>query len=474
MPRDEGKALIYVCGPTVYDEPHLGHARAAVVFDLLRQLLAYSGYRVLYVQNYTDVDDKIIARAAEEDRSPWEVAEAYARLYDDAMKALGVRPPDIGPRATAHIAEMVALIKTLIEKGHAYPAEGNVYFSVASFPAYGRLSGRNVDELLVGGRVEPGPGKRHPLDFALWKAARAGEPSWESPWGPGRPGWHIECSAMSLKYLGPGFDIHGGGEDLIFPHHENEIAQSEAATGRAPFARYWVHNGLVNLGPGKMAKTGRNYVLVREALDRYPPQALRLFLLSAHYRAPLDFHPEALEETVAAYRRVASFWRRAEEELGVTERAGGAAEGRGLGTGRPRGALDSFYQALEDDLDTPAARAFIFEAVLEGNRALDAGRLGVAEEAFTAVREAASFLGLAPARSRAEPLLRSLVELVLELREEARRNREFDRADALRARLKAVGVMVEDTPSGPRWRLEEAVGGGDPRGGGDLRQEAGP
>ena len=291
VPLVDGRVGMYVCGPTVYDEPHLGHARAAVAFDVIRRSFEFLGYRVTYVRNITDVDDKIIARAAEEGRSAMEVAEDYTRAYDEQMAALGVRPPTIAPRATGHILDMITLIGALIERGVAYAVDGgDVYYAVDAFPGYGKLSNRTLEDVRAGERVEPDPRKRNPLDFALWKAAKPGEPSWASPWGAGRPGWHIECSAMSMKYLGTTFDVHGGGLDLIFPHHENEIAQSEAATGE-PFARVWLHNGFVTIAAEKMAKSLKNFVTVRDVLAGYPAPAVRTLLAGAHYRSPIDFTP---------------------------------------------------------------------------------------------------------------------------------------------------------------------------------------
>jgi len=289
VPREAGKAAMYVCGPTVYDSSHVGHMRAAIVFDVLRRYLEFRGFRVRHVQNVTDVEDKIIARAQAEGVPPEQITNRYSDEYQRAAEALNILAPHVEPRATEHIPEMITMIRTLIERGHAYYAEGDVYFDVTTLPEYGKLSGRVLDELKAGARVEPGEFKRHPADFALWKRAKPGEPSWDSPWGKGRPGWHIECSAMSLKYLGMGFDIHGGGDDLIFPHHENEIAQSEAYAGTQPFARYWLHNAMVMTRGEKMSKSMHNYFAIGDALRRYPPEVVRYALVSVHYRKPLDF-----------------------------------------------------------------------------------------------------------------------------------------------------------------------------------------
>src|SRR4030042_788998 len=295
IPLREGRVAMYVCGVTVYDRCHIGPARAAVVFDVIFRFLRLAGYDVTYVRNYTDVDDKIILRANREGVSSREIAERYIREYEEDMDSLGVQRPTVEPRATENIPQIIALVQKLAEKGFAYPVEGDVYFSVEKNPGYGKLSGRELEEMRAGARVEVDERKRNPLDFALWKASKPGEPEWDSPWGPGRPGWHIECSAMSLRYLGESFDIHGGGKDLIFPHHENEIAQSESFTGVKPFVKYWMHNGLVQLGEEKMSKSLGNLVTIKEALKKYSADAIRIFILSSYYRGPLSYSEEALE-----------------------------------------------------------------------------------------------------------------------------------------------------------------------------------
>ena len=323
VPRDQDRVGIYLCGPTVYGEPHIGNLRNVVVFDVLHRHLAASGFQVLFVRNYTDVDDKIINVAGHDPLQAFVVAEHWSRVYDEITAALGVQPPDIAPRASGHIPEMLALIARLVDAGLAYQAGGDVYFAVGKWPEYGRLSGRDPAELLAGARVEVNPDKRDPLDFALWKGAKPGEPTWDSPWGPGRPGWHIECSAMAAKYLGRGFDIHGGGEDLIFPHHENEIAQSEGATGE-PFARYWLHNAFLELKGEKMAKSVGNVVSPRELLARHRGVILRYALLSAHYRSPLEFSEEVLADAGASYDRLATFAINATRALGDPGGSGGS------------------------------------------------------------------------------------------------------------------------------------------------------
>ncbi|HJU01729.1 MAG TPA: cysteine--tRNA ligase, partial [Actinomycetes bacterium] len=339
VPCDQGRVGIYLCGPTVYAEPHIGNLRPVVVFDVLRRHLTASGYQVLYVRNYTDVDDRIIEAAGHDPLEAFVVAERWTRVYEEIVAALGTLPPDIAPRASGHIPEMLELIARLVEAGLAYQAGGDVYFAVAKWPQYGKLSGRDPAELLAGARVEVNPDKRDPLDFALWKGAKPGEPTWDSPWGPGRPGWHIECSAMAGKYLGTGFDIHGGGEDLIFPHHENEIAQSEGATGQ-PFARYWLHNAFLELKGEKMAKSVGNVVSPRELLRRHRGVVLRYALLGAHYRSPLEFSEEVLSDAAASYDRLATFATNAVRALsGAGGGAGGALPPAGEVGAPPTGGI---------------------------------------------------------------------------------------------------------------------------------------
>ena len=436
-PRVPGEVSMYVCGPTVQSAPHVGHGRQAVAFDVIRRYLAWRGYRVTYVTNITDVEDKIIAAAEEQGITTEEVAARATREFLDAYGLLGVLPPDRLLYATAHIDDMIELIARLIDRGHAYAAGGDVYFSVRSFPAYGRLSGRNVDELVAGARVEPGAHKRDPADFALWKASKPGEPAWDSPWGPGRPGWHIECSAMAEHELGFGFDIHGGGLDLLFPHHENEVAQSEAAAGDAPFARYWLHNGMVNLSGEKMAKSTGNIVGLLELLDRYPPIAVRLFYLRAHYRAPIDFSAEALEDAASSVERLWSFRRRVEP--------GGAAP--------DSDAVDAFREAMDDDFSTAGAMAALFDVVRDGNRLADSGEDASAQAA--AYDEICGVLGLAEPEQRLDDVSSALVEMagahgvgatpeaalkaIIAVRSAAREARDWATSDTIRDRLGEIG-----------------------------------
>jgi cysteinyl-tRNA synthetase len=449
-PRTEGEVSMYACGPTVQAAPHVGHGRQAVVFDVIRSYLEWKGFRVNYVTNITDVEDKIIAAAAERGVPTEQVAVEATAQFLDAYGLLGVREPDRLCYATRHIDDMHDVITRLIENGHAYPAGGDVYFAVRSFPGYGKLSGRDPDELVAGARVEPGEGKRDPLDFALWKAAKPGEPSWESPWGPGRPGWHIECSAMAEVELGFGFDIHGGGLDLIFPHHENEIAQSEAAAGDEPFVRYWLHNGMVRLKGEKMAKSTGLVVDLGEVLERYPPRAVRLFYLRAHYRQPIDYSDEAIVDAAASLERLWSFRRRAEP-----------------GEAAPDGAtIERFREAMDHDFNTAEALAALFDIVREGNRLLDAGEdaaaaaaaydeitevLGIAEPAgdLADLRESLIALGGSLGLEAIEP--DQIVSELIARRDAARRDEDWSDADAIRDRLAEAGVILEDGPDGTTW-----------------------
>ncbi len=448
LPRESGKVAMYVCGPTVQAEPHLGHGRAFVVFEMVRRWFAWRGLDVTYVRNVTDVDDKIIRIAAERGVDFDAHAREMTASFHETMDALGLAAPDVEPRATEHIPQIIALIEELVAADHAYPAGGDVYFRVRSHATYGKLSGRNVDDLLVGARIEPGEAKEDPLDFALWKGAKAGEPSWPSPWGAGRPGWHIECSAMAREYLGEGFDIHGGGSDLIFPHHENEIAQSEAATGHA-FAHFWMHNGMLNLGGEKMSKSTGHVISLKEAAASYPAEALWLFYLRAHYRSSLEYSLELLDEAVAAQARLAAFRRR----------AGEAAE-------PDEAYLARFVEAMEDDFNTPEVMSALFDLVREGNTRLDAGDdVGDLAATYDIV---AGIFGLAPVergpaavpnevRALADRLsvegesLDDLMDGLLSARASARADRDWGTADAIRDGLAAAGITLEDTPDGARW-----------------------
>ena len=448
-PLDDGLVRIYVCGPTVQSAPHLGHGRSAVAFDVIRRYLAWKGWNVIYVQNITDVDDKIIANASRLGLSSESLARDMAARFRRAYRRLNVLDPDVEPAATDHIPEMIEIISRLQDRGLAYQAAGGVYFRVRALEGYGKLSGRNVNELRAGNRVESGADKEDPLDFALWKAAKPREPWWSSPWGPGRPGWHIECSAMSAKYLGTPFDIHAGGADLIFPHHENEIAQSEGASGKG-FARYWLHNGMVNLGGEKLSKSTGHVIDLAEAIETYGGPVVRLFYLRASYRSPLEFSVEFLEEAAAGLERIRAFLRRASP---VSESA-------------RRATVDRFVSVMDDDFNTAEALAVLFDAVREGHALLDGG--GNAGPWAAAVREICTVLGVDLAEGGLEDLAHRLGDLatsygvdasdpgialdrLLELRSQARMARDWSRADAIRNDLAATGILIEDSADGTRW-----------------------
>ena len=462
-PAVPGHVGIYVCGPTVYSDPHLGHARGPVVYDILRRYFLHKGYKVRFVSNITDVghltddadegEDKIVRRAKLERLEPMEVADKYMWSYFDAMQALNVLRPSIAPRASGHIPEMLELTERLLARGHAYERKGSVYFRVRSFPEYGKLSGKRLEELRAGARVEVREEKEDPLDFALWKAAEPGHiMRWKSPWGEGYLGWHIECTAMSLRYLGEGFDLHAGGIDLQFPHHECEIAQAEAAGFR--FARHGMHHNHVLLEGEKMAKSTGNLVLLHDLLEAHEPMALRFYLLQTHYRSPMDFTWEGLESAKRGYGRLLHAYRE------VRGRKKTAPPGTTPELERALDALEkAFMEAIEDDLSTPEALAALFAFLPELHKLLPEAKaesLARAEAVFHTLGE--GILGLFPERVLEErvsgPLLEGLIALLLELREEARRAKDYEKSDLIRERLRALGVIVEDTKEGPRWRLE--------------------
>ena len=497
-----GEVRMYVCGPNLYGPSHVGHAMSYVVFDVIRRYLVYRGYRVRYVQNFTDIEDRIIETAAAEGTTIEALAERYAARFLEEMRALGVRPADVYPRATRAIPKMIEIIRGLESRGLAYAAGGDVFFRVAAFPGYGRLSGRSLDEMMAGARVDVDPHKQHPMDFVLWKAAKPGEPAWESPWGPGRPGWHIECSAMSIEYLGPQLDIHGGGQDVVFPHHENEIAQSEGYTGKT-FVRYWVHNGLLRLtgGPEKMTRHLGNIIAIREALDRYHADTLRVFFLSSHYRNPLTWSDEALAAAAGGAERL----RTARETAADLLTAAKAAPAGGIPVPDPvvqalAGAVPAtrgaFEAAMDDDFNTPGALAALFDLAAALNRVTDAAvrrRTPLSPDAADAVRaaldvlsELADVLGLrletsltpvqaAGLRDLARKLSHerpdlfdpgrrpdggapgeagpALVDYIARGRVEARRRKDWATGDRVRAHLSELGILLEDTPAGFKWRV---------------------
>jgi cysteinyl-tRNA synthetase len=441
QPVQSGTASIYVCGPTPQGPPHIGHVRSLLNYDVLRRWLTASGHRVTLVRNVTDVDDKILRKAAEHGEPWWQWAATHERAFEAAYDALGCLPASIAPRATGHVTQMIEFMQRLIDRGHAYAAAGDVYFAVASFPDYGVLSGQKLDEVQQG--ESEARGKRDPRDFTLWKGSKPGEPSWPTPWGPGRPGWHLECSAMALTYLGAEFDIHGGGTDLVFPHHENELAQSRAAGD--PFARYWMHNALVGMAGEKMSKSLGNVVAIPEMLAKVRAQELRYYLVAPHYRSVIEYSEPALDEAVRAYRRIESFVRQVAQRTGT------------FGIGMPG---PEFTAALDDDLGTPAALAVLHNEVRHGNTALDAGNDAAARESAATVRAQLDILGLDPLSAqwsvRSTVDSGALVEDLLAERQRARAEKDFARADAIRDRLLATGIAVEDTPDGPLWTLKDS------------------
>ena len=439
VPLTPGELRMYSCGVTVYDLSHVGHARMMIVFDVIARYLRFSGYRLTFVRNFTDIEDKIIRRANQEGVPASEVSERYVEAFRRDIAALGVLAPEVEPKATEHVPEMISLIERLVARGYAYVVDGDVYFEVRRFPGYGKLSGKNLDDLMVGARVEVDERKRDPRDFALWKGAKPGEPAWDSPWGPGRPGWHIECSAMSIRYLGESFDIHGGGEDLIFPHHECEIAQSEAVTGQT-FARYWLHNGMVNMGREKMSKSLGNTLTIRDLVARHDPAALRLFLLGTHYRSPLDWSEDRVVDSARALERL---WRPIDDAAKLATPSAPAVLPPELAGFRRR-----FVEAMDDDFNTPEALAALFDL----SRALRAERLpdDVLVSGARELRDLAGVLGLDGPR-RAELDAERLTRLIDE-RAEARRQRNWKRADEIRAEIEGLGAVLEDKATGTEWR----------------------
>jgi len=439
-PLREGEVTMYLCGPTVYNYAHIGNARPAVVFDLLARVLRRR-YKLTFARNITDVDDKIIAASLETGEPIAAITARYARVYNADMAALGVQPPDVEPYATQHIDVMVAMIGKLIDAGHAYEADGHVLFDVASHDRYGELSKRDLREMIAGSRVEVAPYKKAPQDFVLWKPSAPDQPGWDSPWGRGRPGWHIECSAMAEKHLGKTIDIHAGGQDLIFPHHENECAQSRCAHGGAPFARYWLHNGFLSIDATKMSKSLGNVLLVHDLLDTIPGEVIRLALLSAHYRQPLDWSTETIE----AARRMLDRLYGAVRGVAVSGAARAAAE-------VPEGVV----AALEDDLNTPKAMAEFFALARQLNKATGAAEREVLAAQMYAAGELLGLLGNDPDEWFAGDVEGELpaaeIEALIDRRNQARRDRDFQAADAIRDQLGAAGIAIEDGPDGTTWR----------------------
>ncbi|MBF0232676.1 MAG: cysteine--tRNA ligase [Desulfamplus sp.] len=479
VPLEPGKVSMYVCGPTVYDTSHIGHARSVVVFDVIFRWLQEAGYDVCYVRNFTDVDDKIINRANEIGKDPLEISEKYIKEFHNEMDALNVLRPTIEPKATEHIGDIIQFIEMLIEKGRAYYVEGSdVFFSIDSFEGYGKLSHRNPDDMIAGARIAVDQNKRNPMDFTLWKPAKPGEPSWESPWGAGRPGWHIECSAMSNRYLGQSFDIHGGGKDLIFPHHENEIAQSEALFGKQ-FVQYWIHNGFVDINNEKMSKSLGNFTMIKDVLVRYHPEVIRLFLLSKHYRSPIDYNENSMDEVIATLDKIYGFLDRANKagvpiDIGRTE-----ASFVDTSSGDSWAA---FKDDMDDDFNSARGIATIFDTVKKGNKILDTGRedsgkniaeplsaekMKVLETICFDLQKMGNILGILSQtpeeyfRGKKEAGLadgsidpKIVDQLVME-RTEARKSKNFTKADEIRAKLDSMNIILEDGPGGTTWKFSQ-------------------
>jgi len=454
IPYQEGKVGIYCCGPTTYNYIHLGNARPIVVFDTIRRYFIWLGYDATYVQNFTDVDDKIIRRAAEEGLTPQEIAKKYIAAYYEDAAALHILPADVHPKVTEHIGEIIEMVIDIIKNGFAYMADGDVYFDVRAFKEYGELSGRNLDDMRSGARVEPGEVKRDPLDFALWKAAKPGEPAWDSPWGPGRPGWHIECSAMSSKYLGPTFDIHGGGADLIFPHHENELAQSKAANG-GDFAHYWLHNGFITVNEEKMSKSLGNFFLLRDILQKYSGDVVRYYLLSTHYRSPIDFSDDKLLMAQKSLERIRTSYYLLQEGSKRAVKAEDTKMADYIA-----GAKKEFIEAMDDDFNTALAMSVVFNFCHELNSYLqdnDAPSLQALEAANKLFDDFDAVLAMIKPQEKADDsdgLVEDLLQLIIELRQKARANKDWASADAIRDGLKALGIILEDTPQGVRWKKQ--------------------
>ena len=477
VPLIAGRVGMYVCGVTVYDYCHIGHARAGVVFDIIFRYLKYAGFDVTYVRNYTDIDDKIINRANQEGTDYRTIADRFIKAFDEDMERMGLARPTVEPKATDHIGGIISIIETLISKGHAYVSGGDVYYAVETFPDYLKLSGRSLEEMQAGARVEVGDKKRHPMDFALWKGSKPGEPWWPSPWGEGRPGWHIECSAMSMEFLGKTFDIHGGGKDLVFPHHENEIAQSEGANG-CRFVRYWLHNGFVNINAEKMSKSLGNFFTIREVLKKYDPETLRFFILSAHYRSPIDFSDQNLDEAQSGLERIYSCLAAMDQILNGQSRAAEPAVVENLSQvglelqDKVDQFMPRFVEAMDDDFNAAQALGILFETVRAANRFLaetkemSAPSLSLIARVRHLFVEAGSVLGLftttpatwlegiKAAKADQIDMTPDEIELLIAERASARAERNFKRGDEIRDLLLAKGIHLLDSPQGTTWGVK--------------------
>ena len=462
VPIHPGKANIYVCGVTPYNHPHVGNARPFVTWDVIRRFLEHEGYDVTHVQNFTDVDDKIINTANKEGVQWFDICNRYIDSYFEVMDKLNVRRAHVYPRVSEHINDIIATVQCLIDNGYGYVVDGDVFYSVEKFKYYGQLSGRNLEDMLAGARVDVDDRKRNPMDFALWKSAKPGEPAWESPWGPGRPGWHIECSTMSMKYLGESFDFHGGGSDLIFPHHENEIAQSEGCTGIHPFVHYWLHNGFITVNEEKMSKSLGNFFMVIDILEHYDPETLRFFIVSTHYRSPLDFSDARLTEAQKSLARL----RQAQETLGELSEmmsAGPTADSLAL-RDKVKELREAFIEAMRDDFNTALAISHMFalakeiniyhKAVVDAGIKPDGKLVALLNDVLA---EMCSIIGVlektaAPAAEEAgDSKEAELVEMLIAMRQDARKNKNYALADELRNKLSEIGIVLQDTPQGVKW-----------------------
>jgi len=465
-PRTPGKVSLYVCGPTTYDYIHLGNARPLIVFDMVRRYLEYKGFEVEYIQNFTDIDDKIINRAKKEQVDALGLAAKYIKEFFKDAEALGVREADKNPKVSEHLPEIIDMIEKLVQKDFAYQVDGDVYYDVRKFEGYGKLSGRCLEDMQAGARVDVDQRKHHPMDFALWKSTKEGEPSWDSPWGKGRPGWHIECSAMSVKYLGHTFDIHGGGFDLIFPHHENEIAQTEACTGQI-FSKYWMHNGFITVNEEKMSKSLGNFFTVREILKKYDPQVVRFYMLSTHYRSPLDFDDSKLEMNKKSLARLTNTYARLKEFIGLDEgidNKTNSLEGTDI-VQKAKEGLIKFQEAMDDDFNTALAIAVIFDLARETNGYLNhavahpgSGQHHTLTEVAKILENMAAVLGLNIQKSTQEDkhdISAALMELIIDIRQEARSKKDWATADKIRDSLKETGITLEDTSQGVRWKINQ-------------------
>lgn len=471
MPLSPPTVRMYNCGPTVYDYFHIGNARNFVIADVIRRYLTFKGYRVQFVQNITDIDDKIINKARAEGCASQEIAQKFTRIYFEQADRLAIQRADLHPKATDNIPQMIALISTLLDKGHAYVAGSDVFFRISSYTSYGALSGKKPDELLEGARVEVDPRKENPLDFALWKASKEGEPSWDSPWGAGRPGWHIECSVMAIEHLGKTLDIHSGGADLIFPHHENERAQSESATDQ-PFVRYWLHNGFLNINKEKMSKSLGNFFTIDQVLERYDPATVRLFLLSAHYRHPLDFADENLREAENAWQRITDCLVTMHKIIDIWKAHAASDLARGAPPSqmpdRGQKFVEAFCEVMDDDFNTARAQGVIFDLVadihLQRKELPDILPASLLDERYVTLARSVEvlekllgILGLqigAPQLAMHDDMTERLIALLLEVRSRAREQKHWDIADTIRQRLQDMGIHLEDHPQGTIWKTQ--------------------